>query len=148
MENDGTDRDAAAAQLAALQADRAALADRVMQPWWHDVASGLLLFGLLASYVIETSWVRAVVLLVFALGLCWLARTYQRRTGVWVYPDNRAWLIWVPLALVVAVPALVLAEDHDQRWAMPVAGAVLGLALAVLSRRWTRRWMVELRGEL
>ena len=37
------DRDGAAAQLAALQADRAALADRVMQPWWYDVCLGLLL---------------------------------------------------------------------------------------------------------
>ncbi|GAA4742895.1 hypothetical protein GCM10023328_25440 [Modestobacter marinus] len=147
MESDGIDRDAAVAQLAALEADRTALADRVMQPWWHDVAGGLLLFGLLASYAIETSWVRALALLVFALGLGGLAWSYQRRTGVWVYPDGRAWLTWVPLALVVSVPALVLAEDHGQRWAMPVAGAVLGTALALLSRRWTRRWIAELRGE-
>ncbi|MCZ2817504.1 hypothetical protein [Modestobacter sp. VKM Ac-2984] len=148
MESDGIDRGDAAAQLVALQADRAALADRVMQPWWHDVASGLLLFGFLASSVIETSWVRAVAVLVFALGLCALAWSYQWRTGVWVYPDSKAWLTWVPLALVVSVPAMVLAEDHGQRWAMPVAGAVLGLALALLSRWWTRRWIAELRGEL
>ncbi|MGY1748347.1 hypothetical protein [Modestobacter sp. SYSU DS0511] len=144
MESNGIDRDAAVAQLAALQADRAALADRVMQPWWHDVASGLLLFGLMASYVIESSRVRAVVVLVLALGLCWLAWSYQRRTGVWVYPDSRAWLTWVPLALVVVVPAFLLA-DRGHRWAMPVAGVVLGVALAVLSRRWTRRWIAELR---
>ena len=148
MESNAIDRGDAAAQLAALQADRAALADRVMQPWWHDVASGLLLFGFLSSSVIEMSWVRGVVLLVFAAGLGFLAWSYRQRTGVWVYPDSRAWLTWVPLALVIVVPALVLADDHDQRWAMPVAGAVLGLALAVLSRRWTRRWIAELRGEL
>jgi len=148
MESSQVDRDGAAAQLAALQADRAALADRVMQPWWHDVASGSLLFGFFASSVIEASWVRALALLVLALGISWLAWSYQRRTGVWVYPDRRAWLTWVPLALVVTVPAFVLAEDHDLWWAMPVGGAVLGVALAVLSRRWTRRWIAELRGEL
>lgn len=43
------DRDAAAAQLAALESDRAALADRVVQPWWHDALLGLLLFGFIAS---------------------------------------------------------------------------------------------------
>jgi len=150
MEREGAvdGREEAASQLAALQADRAALADRVMQPWWHDVASGLLLFGFFAASAVETSWVRAVALLVFAVGTSLLAWSYRRRTGVWVYPDGRAWLTWVPLALVIAVPALVLAEDHDQRWAMPVAGAVLGIALAVLSRRWTRRWIAELRSEL
>ena len=43
-----------AAQLAALQADRVALADRVVQPWWYDVALGLLLFGFLASYAVDS----------------------------------------------------------------------------------------------
>ncbi|OMQ13760.1 hypothetical protein A7K94_0221310, partial [Modestobacter sp. VKM Ac-2676] len=117
------DREQAAAQLAELQAGRAQLADRVMQPWWHDVAAGLLLFGFFASSVVETSWVRAVAVLVLAGGLGWLAWSYRRRTGVWASPDGRVWLTWVPLALVVSVPALVLAEDHGQRWAMPVAGA-------------------------
>jgi hypothetical protein len=49
MESSDLDRDAAAAQLATLSADRAALAGRVLQPWWYDVVLGLLLFGFLAS---------------------------------------------------------------------------------------------------
>jgi hypothetical protein len=148
MESDHVDRDTAVAQLAALQADRDALADRVVQPWWHDVAAGLLLFGLLSSWVIDTSWVQALVTLAFAAGLAVLAWTYWRRTGVWAYPDRSMWLTWVPLAVVVLVPALVLAEDHGRPWAMPVAGAVLGLALALLGRRWSRQWVAELRSGL
>ncbi len=54
MESDAIDRDTAAAQLAALRADRVALADRVVQPWWYDVALGLLLLGLLASYALDS----------------------------------------------------------------------------------------------
>lgn len=81
-------------------------------------------------------------MVLFAVGLNWLAWTYRRRTGVWVYPDLRAWLTWVPLALVVLIPALLL-QDHGQAWAMVVAGAVLGVALAALSRWWTRRWVAE-----
>ena len=42
------DRAAAEAQLATLEAQRSALADRVVQPWWHDVVCGALLFGLVS----------------------------------------------------------------------------------------------------
>jgi len=136
----------AAAQLAALQGDREVLADRVVQPWWHDVAAGLLLFGFLASYALGSTAVTLVATGFFVAGLNWLAWTYRRRTGVWVTPDLRAWLTWVPLALLVVVLAMVL-QDHGYGWAMVVAGAVLGIALAGLSRRWSRRWVAELRGE-
>jgi cobalamin synthase len=145
MENDPVDRDAAAAQLAVLRADRAALADRVLQPWWHDAAAGLLLFGLFTAQLVEPSWLASVLVLVLAAGFGVLAWSYRSRTGVWVHPDSTVWLTWAPLVLVVAVPAFVL-SDRGQVWALPVAGAVLGLALAVLSRRWTHRWIAELRG--
>jgi hypothetical protein len=48
-----TDRDAAAAQLAALQADREALADRVLQPWWFVLG--------VAVAVLSRRWGRAYV---------------------------------------------------------------------------------------
>ncbi len=144
MESDELDdRAVARDQLATLQAQRTALADRVVPPWWHDVAAGLLLFGLLSSHVVGTSWVRALATLAFAAGLAGLAWTYWRRAGVWAYPDRRMWLTWVPLALVALVPALLLADDSA--WAVPAAGAVLGVALALLSRRWSRQWAAELR---
>jgi hypothetical protein len=143
--NEVADRAAAEAQLSALQADREALAERVVQPWWHDVAGGLLLFGFLASHALDSTAVTLVATVLFVAGLNWLAWTYRRRTGVWATPDLRAWLTWVPLALLVLVLALVL-QDHGQDWAMVVAGAVLGVALAGLSRRWSRRWVAELRG--
>ena len=136
----------AAAQLAALQNDRETLADRVLQPWWHDVAGGLLLFGFLASYALDSTGVTLVATVLYIAGLAWLAWTYRRRTGVWVHPDLKVWLTWVPLALLVLVPALAL-QDRGHDWAMVVAGAVLGVALAGLSRRWSREWVAELRGE-
>ncbi|KGH48505.1 hypothetical protein IN07_01440 [Modestobacter caceresii] len=147
MERDGTDRDDATAQLAALQADRAALADRVVQPWWYDVALGLLLFGFLSSYVFDSLWVTFPALVLFLAGLGVLVRTYKRMTGVWVTIDGRSMLLWAGICLVVLVPAFVLADGYDQHWAMVVAGAVLGVAVAVLSRWWGRAWAAELRGE-
>ena len=142
------DRDDAAAQLAALQADRAALADRVLQPWWYDVTLGLLLFGFLASYAFDSLWVTFPALLVFLGGLGALVAAYKRITGVWVNATGPVFVSWGVLLLVVLVPALVLSEGFDQHWAMAVAGAVLGVAVAVLSRRWGRAYVAELRGEL
>ena len=145
MENDAIDRDAAVAQLAALQADREALADRVVQPWWYDVALGLLLFGFLASYAFDSLWVTFPALVLFGAGLGALVSTYRRRTGLWVNTPPRVMTYWAVFVLAVLGPAFVLALGFDQHWVMVPAGAVLGVAAGVLSRVWGRRWAAELR---
>lgn len=61
-------------------------------------------------------------------------------------PDLKAWLTWVPLAMTVLIPAMVLQQEYGQDWAMVVAGAILGVALAALGSRWSRSWATELRG--
>jgi hypothetical protein len=149
MENDAIDRDTAAAQLATLQADRAALADRVLQPWWYDVCLGLLLFGFLSSYAFDSPWVTFPALVVFFAGLGTLVAAYKRITGVWVSADRRAVAVWAVLVVAVLVPAFVLAEGLGQHWVMVPAGAVLGVAVGVLSRRWGQAYVAQLqRGEL
>ena len=148
MESNELDRDVAAAQLAALQADRVALADRVLQPWWYDVALGLLVFGLLSSYALDSLWVTFPALLLFGAGLAALITAYKRITGLWVQAGGRARGIWGVLVLVVWVPAVVLAEVYDQRWAAVVGGVVLGLAAGVLSRLWGRACVARMRSEL
>ena len=147
MESNEIDRDAAAAQLAALDADRAALADRVLQPWWYDVLLGLLLFGFLSSYAFDSLWVTFPALVVFFAGLGALVAAYKRISGVWGSPGPRVVALWGVLVLLVLVPAFVLAEGFDQHWVMVPAGAVLGVAVGVLSRLWGRAWVAELRGE-
>ncbi|GAB3198921.1 hypothetical protein GCM10027261_27490 [Geodermatophilus arenarius] len=148
MENDAIDRDTAAAQLAALRADREALADRVLQPWWYDVALGLLLFAFLASYALDSLWVTFPALVLFAAGLGALVAAYRRITGVWVNTPPRVAAAWGAFVLVVLVPAFVLAEGYDRHWVMVLAGAVLGVAAGVLSRVWGRRWVAGLRSGL
>ncbi|MGY1780936.1 hypothetical protein [Geodermatophilus sp. SYSU D01036] len=148
MENDAIDRDYAAAQLAALQADREAPADRVLQPWWYDVAPGLLLFAFLASYALDSLWVTFPALVLFAAGLGALVAAYRRITGVWVDTPPRVAAAWGAVVLVVLVPAFVPAEGYDRHWMVVVAGAVLGVAAGVLSRVWGRRWVAGLRSGL
>jgi ABC-type iron transport system FetAB permease component len=148
MESNDVDRDTAAAQLAALSADRAALADRVLQPWWYDVTLGLLLFGFLASYAFDSLWVTFPALVVFMAGLGALVAAYRRITGIWVDVTWGAMAVWAAVVVPVLVAAFVLAEGFGQRWAMVVAGAVLGLAVVVFSRYWGRRLVAEMRTSL
>jgi len=145
MESGAIDRDAAPAQLAALQADRASLADRVLQPWWYDVALGLLLFGFLASYAADSLWVTFPVMIVFFGGLGVLVAAYKRITGVWVNAGRRALIAWAALVLLVLVPAFVLAEGYGHHWVMVPAGAVLGIAVIVMGRIWGRAYVEDLR---
>ena len=145
MESDALDRDAAVAQLAALRADRSALADRVLQPWWYDVALGLLLFGFLSSYAFDSFGVTLVALVVFLAGLAVLVRAYKRITGIWVNTPRRVFALWAAVVLVVLVPAFVLAVGFDQHWVMVVAGAILGIAVAGFSRFWGRAYVASLR---
>jgi hypothetical protein len=145
VESHALDRDAAAAQLAALRADRSALADRVLQPWWYDVALGLLLFGFLASYAFDSLWVTVPALVVFLAALRALVTAYKRITGVWVHTPRRVLALWAAIVLVVLVPAFVLAEGYDQHWVMVPAGAVLGIAVIVMGRIWGRAYVEHLR---
>jgi hypothetical protein len=147
MESNEIDRDVAAAQLAALDADRAALADRVLQPWWYDVLLGLLLFGFLASYAFDSLWVTFPAMVVFFAGLGALVAAYKRITGVWVNVTGPVMAVWAAVVLLVLVPAFVLAEGFDQHWVMVPAGAVLGVAVILFGRYWGRAFAAELRGE-
>ncbi len=148
MESNEIDRDTAAAQLAALRADRVALADRAVAPWWYDVTLGLLLFGFLSSYAFDSLWVTFPALVVFLLGLGVLVGAYKRITGIWVNVTWGAMAAWMAVVLPVLVTAFVLAEGFDQHWAMVVAGAVLGLAVVLFSRYWGRKLAAEMRTSL
>jgi hypothetical protein len=155
MESDRsmTDPTTAAADLASLRAGRAAMADRAMQPWWYDVLLGLLVFGFISSYSVRETWVTTVALVVFCAGTLALAASYKRITGFWVNGLRtgrtekaiRVWLVGYLLVLAVAGGA---EYGLDVRGAMVVAGAVLGVGIALLSRWWTRLYIAELRGEL
>ena len=147
------DRTAAAAELAALDADRAALADRVVQPWWYDALLGLLVAGFISSYSTRDVWVILGAVLVLLVGLRGLMAAYRRVTGVWVSglrpgATRRAVTVWFVVYAVVVAAAAVFEYGLGIRGAMVVAGVVLGVAIAVISQWWTRIYVAELRGEL
>jgi hypothetical protein len=153
MESESThgDRAAAAAQLAALRADRERLAERVLPPWWYDPGLGLVVFLLLASVSLVgvEPW-QVVVLAAGVLLLGVLVRAYRRLTGVWVSGlrpgrTRRVVAVWFAAYAVVMVVGGIAQFAFDVRGAMAVAGGVLGVAVAFLSRWWTRVYVAELR---
>ncbi len=105
----------------------------------------MLLFGFLASYAFDSLWVTFPALLLFGAGLGVLVSAYRRLTGAWVSAKGRGMWLWAAVVVLVLVPAFVLAEGFGQHWVMVIAGAVLGLAVAVLSRVWGRAYVGELR---
>ena len=137
------DRGRAAADLAALDADRAALADRVAPPPWFGPALGAALCLIISSNAAGSPWISVPAVLVGAVSIGALTGTYQRRSGVWRTIPPRLMAGWLAFAAVVLVPAFGLGDDRP--WVFVVAGAVLGTAIAVLSRHWTRAWQRELR---
>ncbi|WP_448611325.1 hypothetical protein [Geodermatophilus sp. URMC 60] len=148
-----SDRSTATAELAALQAQRTALADRVTTPWWYDALLGLLVFGLLASYSARNPWVVLGALVVFVPALRGMVVLYTRLTGVWVSgfrqgPTRRAINVWIVLYAVVLAASAVAEYLLDVRGAMVVGAAVIGVGLALISRWWTRIYVAELRGAL
>lgn len=155
MESDGETMDttAAAAELAALDADRAALAERVVQPWWYDALLGLLVAGFISSYSTRNVWVILGALVVLLAGLRGLMAVYRRVTGVWVSglrpgATQRAIKVWYVVYAVVVAAAAVVEYGLEIRGAMVVAGIVLGVSIAVISQWWMRIYVAELRGEL
>ncbi|MCZ2836179.1 hypothetical protein [Modestobacter sp. VKM Ac-2985] len=149
-----TERDAATAQLAALEADQVALAERIVQPWWYDVALGLLLFGFFSSYSSHSIWVIAGALVLFLAGIAGLVSAYQRITGVWwdarkvgpvqdrVQRALRQWAVGYVVLFALGGAAEFLL---DVRGAMVVVGAVLGASAGLLSRWVTRIYVAGLR---
>ena len=140
----------AAAQLAALQADRDEVAGRAMQPWWYDVVLGLLVAGFTASYSVHRHWIAPVALLLFLGGNLGLMTVYRRRTGTWVggYRSGRTRRVmgvWLTVSVVVLAVGGGAEFGLEQHGAMAVAGIVLGLAAGLVSRWWTRVYVAELR---
>jgi hypothetical protein len=153
MENDAlADRASAEAELATLAAQRAALAERAMQPWWYDVLLALLLFAFIGSYSLRNNWLTLAAVVVFLLCLRGMVALYRRHTGFWVHGfrkgrTQKAIRAWFGCVLVVLGAGFTAELAFDVRGAMVVAGAVLAVALVLVNRWWSRIYVAELRGE-
>jgi hypothetical protein len=149
MEND-EDLDRARAALAAVEATRASVADRLVTPWWYHPTLGLLASAYLVGYTLGDTVVRMSVLIAFFIGLGALVSVYRRRTGVWV-SGHRAgaatrWAVAMGVsAVVVVVTAMVVHAATGLLWPVWVCAAVLFVVIVALGRRFDARLRSELR---
>ncbi|PZG37440.1 hypothetical protein C1I98_25455 [Spongiactinospora gelatinilytica] len=134
MESNGAD------SLSVIAQARAALADRLVIPWWYHTALGLLLAGCVLVIGLGHTAVRIGGIVLLLVGCAALTEVYRRLTGVWVSgghagPPGR----WVGAMGVVTLSAIVAAFGivawTGQRWPVwCLAGAVFA-AIVVMGRR-------------
>lgn len=126
--------------LSLIAEARAALADRLINPWWYHPLLGLMIAGCVLALGLGGTALKVGGVVLALAGCAVLVTAYRRVTGVWVSgleagPAGR-WLGALGgLTVLVAVAALAIGALTDLRW--PVfCLAVLGfVATIALSRR-------------
>lgn len=140
----------AAEQLAAISEARAAVADRLITPWWYHPVLGLLLAGYVVAMGLGASVVKMVAGLLFALGCVLLGNAYRRLTGVWVsgFDAGRASRWAFALGALIGVTALsawALSAYTDLRWPVWALAAAGFAGTVFLGRRFDEALRAQLR---
>ena len=138
-------------QLTIITDARAAVADRLVTPWWYHPILGLLL----SAYVVALSFGSALVIavsIVLFIGACGLlVSTYRRMTGLWVSgfdATGRAGRWARALGIVVGVVtggAWGIAYLTDLRWPVWSLAAVVLAAVVIIGRRFDLSLRAQLR---
>jgi hypothetical protein len=141
----------AAEQLAAITTARAAVADRLITPWWYHPILGLLLAGYVLGMGLGNTAYKLAAAVLFVAGGSALANAYRRLTGVWVSGLDaagraRRWAIGMAaLVGVIAVTAWLIGAWTDLRWPVWTLAAVAFAGTVVLGRRFDSALRVQLR---
>lgn len=141
----------AAANLAVIAQARAAVADRLITPWWYHPVFGLLLAGYVLGVSLGTTPVRLIVALLFMAACLALAVAYRKLTGVWVSGlDAGGRAGWWAKALgvflgVVAGAGWAVTHWTDLTWPAYCLAAVALAGGVVLGRRFDAALRAQLR---
>lgn len=116
---------------------RAALAERLVAPWWYYPAAGVVVGGFVAQRALAGMWaVRVPVMLALLLaGGLWLPSAYREATGFSGSrpPDRRARLWTIALVLVgVALLHEGLAVRADWGWVGPVLVGIVAVSVVIV----------------
>lgn len=140
--------------LADVAASRAAVADRLLTPWWYHPALGAILTALVLVGALDmNNAVRIPVALVCAMAIGLLAGAYQRMTGLWVDfrhlgPVSRRW--WIAyVVLTAAVVGTSLLPTFTAltlpTWTAILLAAAILLGTIVIGRRMDAAMRAEIR---
>jgi hypothetical protein len=126
--------------LSVIAEARAALADRLISPWWYHPIFGLLIAGCVLAVGLGGVAVKIGGVVLSLAGCAVLVSVYRRLTGVWVSgfeagPAGR-WLGALGGSTVLAaVAALGIGAWTDLRWPVWCLAMVASAATVVLCRR-------------
>ena len=129
---------------------RAAVADRLVTPWWYHPILGLLLAGYVVGLSFGGTLFRAITVVVFVLACFALMQAYRRLTGVWIsgFEAGRA-SRWAQALSALAVVTLGagwgIAYVSDLAWPVWVLAAVAFIGTIVLGRQFDIALRAQLR---
>lgn len=140
----------AAADLAVIAQARAAVADRLITPWWYHPIFGLLLAGYVVGVSLGSTPTRLIVAMLFAVSCLALASAYKRLTGVWVsgLDAGRASRWAKALGVLMGVAAAggwAIAWWTHLSWPSICLAAVAFVGAIVLGRRFDDALRAQLR---
>ncbi|MBT2233682.1 hypothetical protein [Nonomuraea sp. NEAU-A123] len=129
-----------AEDLSLIAEARAAIADRLITPWWYHPILGLLLAGFVLAFGLGGAAVKIGGVVLLVVGSAALARAYRRLTGFWVSgfeagPAGR-WLGalgW--LTALATVAALGIGGLTDLLWPVWCLAMAQFVGTIVLCRR-------------
>ena len=140
--------------LADVATTRAAIADRLITPWWYHTALGAILAALVVVGALDLhNAIRLPVALGCAVGIGMLVTAYQCVTGLWVDVRNlgpvsaRWWALYAVPALVIVGASLLPSLTHVSFSAGVAASlaAAIFLGTIVLGRKMDAALRAEIR---
>ncbi|GAB3624088.1 hypothetical protein GCM10027418_21720 [Mariniluteicoccus endophyticus] len=128
--------------LADVDGSNAAIAERLVTPWWYHPVLGLALGALclVSGRVVESPLLAVMAGAGVALVSALLVGVYRRRTGLWVGPaqtgprSRALWLAHSGLTIVVLVAAFGSGGHPTLAWLPWAAAAVALVGTIVLGR--------------
>ncbi|MDN5892927.1 MAG: hypothetical protein L0H93_02780 [Nocardioides sp.] len=139
--------------LTSLHEARAALADRLITPWWYHPALGALVAGLALAYgLIDHDVWRLLSLFPFFGGCALLVAAYRRATGIWINGNEagpariHAWALGLSIFIAMVLTSTVRWQGWPEWIVWAVAAAVFVFTVAI-GRRFDRAYREHLRSQ-
>lgn len=128
--------------LAAIQATRTAVADRMVLPWYYDALYAVAVGGMVASQALPSP--KSTLAILACVGLLLLyATAWKKKVGAWVYGTTPKNARWVAIGGGLVAGALMIVSLYAARtlglWWVPLAmGAVAAVVAFFINRLWVR----------
>ncbi|PRY68484.1 hypothetical protein B0I08_104186 [Glaciihabitans tibetensis] len=136
--------------FAAIDAGRAAAADRLITPAWYHPVLGLLGGGYVVAITIGNTLTMIVAIVVFLVALPLMISAYKRQTGVWIWGFGAGkasrWTYLLGALMLASAGAMFYFHDVvGIDWPAWLLGAVIVVLVILLGRQFDKAVRAQLR---